>query len=197
MRPRLPHPRLDRLRAEDGVSLVEVLVAILLLTVGVVGLLGGFNSARSLTLLSERHTAMAHRAQLEIERLQATPYSELAMVKKPKHSTSEANPDYYVNTAETEYQYSTGEKEPLVISTTAGKIATEPTNRKCSKEIGACEWEDGTLSGNVYDFITWHTDKDCVIKCTESYKRLTVVVTLNVPSGSKEVIPLRVSTFLT
>lgn len=48
---------------------IEVLIASLVLTVGVLGLIGAFDSARKLSLLSERRTAMSHRAQLEIERL--------------------------------------------------------------------------------------------------------------------------------
>jgi hypothetical protein len=193
MRFHLSSPRLPSLKAEDGVSLIEVLVATLLLTIGVLGLLGGFNSSRSLTLLSERHTAMAHRAQLEVERLQAASYTELAMKSAPPHSTEAANPDYYVNSAGTEYAYGTGSKETqkLVLG---GVIepGSKLSGRKCSKEIGACEWEDGKLSGDVYDFVT------CGEVCTakENYKRLTVVVTLNVPSGSKAVTPLRVSTLI-
>jgi hypothetical protein len=27
--------------------------------------------------------------------------------------------------------------------------------------MGACEWADGPVSGNLYDFITWHTDSVC------------------------------------
>ena len=210
MRPRLPSQLPDRLRAEDGLGLVEVLVAILLLTIGVVGLLGGFNSARSLTLLSERHTTMAHRAQLEIERLQststnATTYSELAMTSAPSNSSETTSPDYYVNTAGTEYEYGAGstEKQKLVIATATtnkectsttketgcGVISpTSPPTRKCTAYVGNCEWTDGALSGDVYDFIT----SGGTSTTSENYKRLTVVVTLNVP----RVTPLRVSTLI-
>lgn len=189
--------------------MVEVLVAMVILTVGVLGLLGGFTSARKLTLLSERHTSMAHRAQLEIERLQATSYSELAMKPAPTHSTETTNPDYYVDYSSpvhcTEiggagcYAWNaanTSEEEPLVYSAT-GTISTTPGGRKCPEAIGACEWKDGILSGNVYDFVTWHYDAT-LKKCTktENYKRLTVVVTLNVPGRSEEVTPLRVSTLI-
>ena len=58
--------------------IVEVLVAVLVLSVGIIGLIGAFDSARKLTLLSERRTSMAHRAQLEIERLQTHPLQRTA-----------------------------------------------------------------------------------------------------------------------
>ncbi len=185
-----------RLQAEDGLTLIELLVTILVLTVGIVGLLSAFSSARKLTFLSERRTSAAHRAQLEIERLQTLTYAELAMHEAPSHSASTGSPDYYVKEGGGEYQY--GEKateaEPLV--SPGGAIYATPSGRKCSETVGACEWGEGNLTGYVYDFVTWHQDTNA--KCTkaESYKRLTVVVTVKVPSASREVAPTRVSTLV-
>jgi Tfp pilus assembly protein PilV len=211
--------RSPRLRAEDGFSLAEVMMAALVLTLGILALVGAFDSARKLTLLSERRTSMAHRAQLEIERLQTYPYSQLAMITAPTHSSETNNPDYYINynspvkcTTANCYAWnaeSTGEEEALVTlkvskecastaeKTECGWVAASPTGRECSKKVGACEWTDGPLSGNVYDFVTWHSDKNCGAKCPteQNYKRLTVVVTVKVPSGH-ESTPLRVSTLV-
>jgi Tfp pilus assembly protein PilV len=180
---------------------VEVLIAALVLTVGIVGLIGAFDSARKLTLLSERRTAMAHRAQLEIERLQTISYSELAMNSAPTHSAETANPDYYVKEGGThEYQFGAGgtEVETLAIAEGTGKVSATPSGRSCAEKVGACEWKDGLLSGNVYDFVTWHTDTHCGAECpaSENYKRLTVAVTVKVPAGNHEPTPVRVSTLL-
>jgi Tfp pilus assembly protein PilV len=177
---------------------VEVLIAALVLTVGIVGLIGAFDSSRKLTLLSERRTAMAHRAQLEIERLQVVPYSELAMNSAPTHSAETTNPDYYVKEGGAEYQYGTVGTEVEKLATTGGAIWPTPTGRECSQKVGACEWKDGLISGNVYDFVTWHTDKSCGAKCpaSENYKRLTVAVTIKVPAGNHEPTPIRVSTLI-
>jgi len=199
MRDPLSPPRRSRLHAEDGLTLIELLVTILVLTVGILGLLGAFTSARKLTFLSERRTSAAHRAQLEIERLQTLSYGELAMSLTPTHSTETTNPDYYVKEgSEPEYQYGTSsaETEKLVTEPTNGKIAKEPAGRKCSEKVGACEWGEGNLTGNVYDFVTWHQDTNVKCTKTESYKRLTVVVTVKVPSGSHAVAPTRVSTLV-
>lgn len=90
-----------RLRDERGISLIEVMIAVLVLTVGVLAMLTSFNGAQKLTLTSERRTSLVHRAQEELERLQADPYDELAMSSTPAHSTEAENPDYYVNYATT------------------------------------------------------------------------------------------------
>jgi prepilin-type N-terminal cleavage/methylation domain-containing protein len=195
MRPRPSLHRPLRLPAEDGFTLIELLAAVLVLTVGLLGLIGAFDSARKLNLLSERRTSMAHRAQLEIERLQAIPYTELTMKEKPSHSAESTNPDFYVKEGGTEYQYGEKETEAEKLVTESGKIAKEPAGRKCSTEPGACEWEDGPVKGYVYDFVTWHADQACTKK-TENYKRLTVAVTAKVPSGNHQPAVVRVSTLI-
>jgi hypothetical protein len=198
-----------RLHAEDGLTLIELLVTILVLTVGIVGLLGAFTSARKLTFLSERRTSAAHRAQLEIERMQTLSYGELLMSLTPTHSAEVTNPDYYVKAGSpSEYQYGAGstESEALaianhgectsIVTTECGVVASSPAGRACTAKPGACEWGAGTLKGSVYDFVTWHHDANAKCTKTENYKRLTVVVTVTVPSGSRAVAPSRVSTLL-
>lgn len=221
MKPSRNAARTTLLCDQSGFALIEVLIAAVVLAVGILGLVGAFDSARRLTLLSERRTAMAHRAQLEIERLQTYPYAQLAMASAPSHSSETTNPDYYVNystpakcTSENDGCYawnaqSTGEEETLVyakngecsagVTTECGVAAASPTGRRCSESIGACEWSDGLVEGRVYDFVTWHTDTNCTecAKKEKASKRLTVVVTGKVPNSNHEPAPVRVSTLVT
>jgi prepilin-type N-terminal cleavage/methylation domain-containing protein len=207
-----------RLRTPDGFTMIEVLIAMFVLAIGILALAGSFDSARRLTLVSERRTAMAHRAQLEIERLQTYPFSGLAMIARPAHSSEKSNPDFYVSTSgscsasEPCYAWNaekTSEEEKLVIAgkevdcavkaeSGCGLAATSPAGRSCKTQLGACEWEDGLMKGKVYVFVTYHTDKACSeCKATaNAYKRLTVVVTASVPKGNHETTALRVSTLL-
>jgi Tfp pilus assembly protein PilV len=216
---RVVSDRPPSLSTQDGFTIVEVLMAALVLAAGIIGMIGAFDSGRRLTLLSERRTVMAHRAQLEIERLQTNPYGQLAMIKAPTHSAEKGNPDYYVNynsvlKCSTANCFAwdaekTGEEESLVLapkevecaSTSekeCGVASASPTGRKCSEKVAACEWSDGLIEGKVYDFVTWHSDGKCGEKCPakENYKRLTVIVTAKVPTGSREPAAVRVSTFV-
>ncbi len=207
------------MRGEQGLTLVEVLIASLVLTVGIVALIGAFANGRKLTLLSERRTVMAHRAQLELERLQTYPYRELAMIASPSHSSETSNPDYYVTAGSpATYQYGEGktESESVVVAAKAGteeekackstseaEIKSEcgivwaaPTGKSCATYVGACEWSSGAVSGKIYDFVTAHEDVGCTKCVSKTYERLTVVVTVKVPSGTREPAPVRISTLI-
>jgi Tfp pilus assembly protein PilV len=189
----------SRLGGEEGFGLVEVLVATVVLTVGMLGLIGAFDGARKLTLLSERRTSIAHRAQQEIERLLAVPYAELAMTPAPSHSSETSNPDYYVNGTKYQYDPANAATEELVVATSTPPLCESTPQVGCGVVSGSrTAWSDGRLGGYVYDFVTWHKDGHCGALCPEkeNYKRITVVATVTVPGATHPVTPVRVSAFI-
>lgn len=185
------------LRSEAGLTLIEVMIATLILVVGILALLYDFDSSRKLTLVAERRTTAAHRAQQELERLQSLSYSQLAMTSAPTKSTNPVSPDYYVNynspvTCTSAgagcFAYSSTEptkEEPLVVSS-EGAISPSAT-----------AWSAGDLSGYLYEFVTWHEDKTCGAVCEKeggkNYKRLTVVLVVTTPKLGHEMAPIKVS----
>lgn len=216
---------MDGLRSQQGFTLVEVVMAAAVLTVGILGLIATFDGARKLTLVAERRAAAAHRAQWEMEKLQAEPYEELAMFSAPAHSSEAINPDYYVNynspvkcTSEGGGCYAansekTEEEETIVFASTkcsvsvtssCGIVGGSPEGKSCATNaIGSCEWKDGNTSGYVYDFVTWHSDKVCSkeengkkICSTKSDKHVTVVSTVIMPSGSHYHPSIRISSIV-
>jgi Tfp pilus assembly protein PilV len=180
--------------AQDGLTLIEVIIAAFVLAVGILGFMYNFDGSRKLTLASERQTSAAHRAQQEAERLQAVPYSELAMSSAPTHvaetCSSTSNPDACVSTG-AEYQYDTSklEKKEALVVATGGAVSPTPI-----------AWSGEHTSGFIYEFVSWESDKTCGTKCEEengkNYKRVTVVVTVTVPSGTHAVSPIRISTLI-
>src|SRR3954453_13455479 len=145
---------LDRLRCQRGLTLIEAMIAALIVVVGIIGLVGSFDASRKLTLISERRTSMAHRAQQELERLQAVPYSQLAMYETPAHSSEPENPDFYVASgAPPNYQYGENSSESEVVVLAAGGKCGSPAVEGCGS-ISALPtaWASGSLSGRIYDF---------------------------------------------
>lgn len=158
------------IRRQQGFTMIELLVAIAIIATGVMAVFGTLVSAQKLTLVAERQTSIAHRAQRELERLQSLPYSQLAMTSAPSHSSDASNPDYYV-TAGGAFQYDRNDTSRTEAFATDPAGAVSPAGQP---------WTDGRLSGYVYDFVTSTTDTKCGPGCPASndYKRITVVVTL-------------------
>ncbi len=195
-------------RSQGGFTLVEVIVASFVLVVGVLSVLAGYSDSRKLTLVAERRATMSHLAQREVERLQALTFAELAMKTLPTHSTETTNPDYYYDRSGyscseekgegcLDWTREAGKEEERLVSATGGVVEGSPAKSCEETPVGSCKWTNGKLSGSIYDFVTWRTDKICAentkLCSSESYKRVTVAVTLNVPAGSHAPTPVWIS----
>ncbi|MHB8691115.1 MAG: type IV pilus modification PilV family protein [Solirubrobacteraceae bacterium] len=163
---------LNRLsREQSGFMLIETIASILVLTIGVLGMMMGFDTSRRLSLVSERHSAMALVAQREIERIQGMGYVNIALTSSPATSTDSTNPDYYVvagSPPSYEYSQTNGVSETVVVDATNGQVTPVQS------------WSQGNLSGSIYDFVSYVSDSRCSPGCTgtQNYKRITVAVTM-------------------
>jgi prepilin-type N-terminal cleavage/methylation domain-containing protein len=157
-----------RVSAEHGFTIIEMLVALVILVVGILGSYIAFASAQKISLVSERHAAMTQMAQKEIERIEGTDYTAVALTTAPSASTDPTNPDYYVVGGSYEWNRTATSTEPLDIDSTNGTISP------------VTSWSEGGFGGNIYDFITWTQDSQCAPSCpsSEDYKRITVAVTM-------------------
>jgi type IV pilus assembly protein PilV len=74
------HHASRRRRAEDGVTLIELLVALLVLGVVMTGLVAVTISTLRVTVVNDTRTVASNLAQAELERVRALPFAELADV---------------------------------------------------------------------------------------------------------------------
>jgi hypothetical protein len=151
--------------------MIEIVIAIAVLSIGILSMFMALDVSRRLSLVSERHATMTHIAQKEVERLEGIKYSQLAVTSAPSSSTDPTNPDYYVAAGSPptlRWDRAGSSSEPLDVDAGAGTVAPQQS------------WSEGLLSGTVYDFVTWTTDPKCSPGCPSSsnYKRLTVAVTM-------------------
>jgi hypothetical protein len=191
-----------RAKAEDGFTMVEVLVAAVILIVGVLAALTAMDASRRLTLVAERQTSMAHRAQLELERVKSLPYSQIGLTgTSPSWSTTTGDYTYVNNPAGScpgtplggapSYQPDHGPggsaaTEAMVITGCSYTLGGTSTPYLSGAIVPVSAWSDGRFSGNVYDFVTWTSDPTCsqtstsgsICSTSNDYKRVTVVVTL-------------------
>ena len=172
---------LGRLARNDGFTMVELMAAIVVLAVGILGAFTAFDASQRLSLVSERHGTMAQIAQQEIERIEGTAYGKIGLNDglgdgtPITHSTDAANPDYYVTNGSPpvlQYDRTGSATETLDVDTTNGTIVPMRSWTEVT--------QGGTLKGWIYDFITWSTDSQCSPGCpaSQDYKRITVAVTM-------------------
>jgi prepilin-type N-terminal cleavage/methylation domain-containing protein len=169
---------LRRAAATDGMTLVELLVAILILAIGILATFTVFDSSKRTTHVSELLESQNQVAQRELERVESLPYEEISLTAVPPTSTDAKNPGYYVGSASCPtftWNQSPGatQSDPLVINsctTPAGVGVVSPTD--------STDYQGYT----VYDFITWVTDTSGICgsvggcPVANNYKRVTIEV---------------------
>ena len=174
-----------RLSAEDGFTLVELIVAAMILAVGVFALAGTLDSSRHETSAAEAQAAAALVGQRELERLSAQPYATIALAASPGTAGVQTDPRYWVpascpaGVASPCYQWdesgtaTASNTEPLAIDAANADATANPQTWTTPAPNGG-----DRLSGTLYRFVTWAKDAACGGTCGPGYKRVTVAVTV-------------------
>ena len=129
-------------RAEQGFTLIEVLIAMALMAVGISATLGVFGSSGRATVISQQIDIATQQAQAEVDRLSQVDYSKLGLTSTPSTSTNPLNPNYRVSG--TTLSIKTGLTESFVLSSDSGQSAASvnPTPTTFAAGTG-----DGTVTG--------------------------------------------------
>jgi prepilin-type N-terminal cleavage/methylation domain-containing protein len=153
---------MNRLRGEDGFTLIELLAALSILAVGILGVVATLDKTRDVVTTSEVRGTAVHRAERELERLRALPYDQLALASLPTASASQADPAFYVQGSQ--YQWDPADATRVAPLITGGALAPRTT------------WTDGRMSGTLQVYVTNFVD---TIPGTAQAKRVIVGVTVN------------------
>jgi type IV pilus assembly protein PilV len=177
----------DRVKREEGFTLVELLIAVIVLVVGIFAVIMAFDATRRLASNNEAQTVRAQIAEKDLQQIISLGYDAIGLSSTPVHSTNPNLPTYYVNGSTFQWDLAnTSRTETLCTAATGctGSIATGPT-----------AWSSGGASGQIYRFVTWVNDT-CTGACssTTDFKRVTVMVTQNNQDGPDK--PLLVSTLV-
>lgn len=162
--------------AENGLTVVEVVVAGLILTVGALGVLGIVDASTRNTYRAEQSQVVANVLQGELERIQRLPYQEVALTEVPPHESGANNPNSRLANGSFFYtgRNGTGLK-PLVYNGSA--------NGKDTIEDGEVEPEGtfqvGDVSGRVYRYVVWDTCPSALCQDKRHLKRVIVAVKLD------------------
>ena len=174
-----------QVRGDDGVSLVEVCVAALVMAVAVTGVLGAMGSGISLVGHSRQRSTGVALAQERLERILGYPYADVAVSNSPAPTHTADGPDSKLSSDGLRLDVGNGQFEPLFLKTSGVVTHVDPAYTP-----------PGTNTEfSVYQYVTWVDDPN-VNPSTTDYKRITVSVVWNYPVNSGPEHTVTQSTFM-
>jgi prepilin-type N-terminal cleavage/methylation domain-containing protein len=181
--------------AERGFTLVEVLAAVALISIGVAATLKIFGAVGHSVLRSERTDVAVQQAQAEIDRLRTLPYGELAMSATPSSSSDPYDPGSRVEGGGTTLRVRPDLTEPFVMTPGDGDAAmVDATPKDFAVGLGG-----STITGHLYRYVTWRDENCPFALCpgTHDTKRVTVAVSFDPdPSSNVRRRPIWFSTIV-
>lgn len=171
--------------SEAGLTMVEVVIAAMVIALGASATFGVLTSATKNTQRAKATQVALNRAQLELETLRSLESDELAMTAAPGQVSNPLNPNYrvlsgaFALTREPPSEYAT-----MVVNggslygggfVQGGVVAPGPTS-----------FSSGDVTGKVYRYVVWRNDAGCpaaVCPGTQDYKEIVVAVKLDKPGN--------------
>jgi prepilin-type N-terminal cleavage/methylation domain-containing protein len=177
-------------RDDAAFTLIEVLIAVTVMSVGVGSTMKVFGSAGRTTLSAQAQHVAVQQGQAELERMASLPYNQLALTGAPESSSDPLHPGAKV--AGASFTVRAGLTEPLVLSAEGGQTPQVAPGA----ETFAVGSGGATITGKVYRYVTWR-DENCppsLCDGAQDTKRLTVAVTVDAPYRPSNRPPLWMST---
>ncbi len=202
------------MRAEQGMTLIEVLVAIVVLAVGLFAVLSSLAGAQRGTTDAERSSVLAQIGEQALQSIEALPYANISETGYPtKTSTTDStDPTYYLSSCGvggcTVYQWdpSTPATAETIDMTAGGLVSPTPSVGVVASPSGAgCTSSSPTtncrITYEIYRFVTdVPSSREPVcsqtgVTCSPTvYRRVTIAVKNT--SGGPPNNPVYLSTFV-
>jgi hypothetical protein len=168
------------LRSEDGLTVVEVLVAAVIMIVGGLAVLQLVDAAARNNYRAEQSQVVSNRLQEEMEKIKQLPYGQIALTGLPADTSDLTDPRWRTIGASYGVTQEGSQPEPLVYNGSAvygggtvsgGRIDPTPI-----------QFASGDVHGTIYRFIVWENDPTCPdLQCPgqQDLKRAIVAVRLD------------------
>lgn len=171
--------------ADDGFTIVEVMVAALVLVVGALTTFGLLSAATKNTQRAKATQVALNRAQQEIETLRSLGNDKLALTATPAQSGSSLNPNHRVsNGTFALVRNPPSDYSNMVVN--GGSLYGGGFVAGGTVDPGPTAFTSGDVSGEIYRYVVWRDDANCpAATCpgTQDYKEIVVAVKLDTPGN--------------
>jgi type II secretory pathway pseudopilin PulG len=177
--------RMRALAGERGMTVVEVVVAALIVVLGSLAVFSLVATSARNTFRAEQSQVVSDRLQQEMERIKQLPYEQVALTAVPADTSDISDPRWRLTGTNFAIASNGSQPEPVVYNgsalyggghVSAGAIDPGPTT-----------FSSGDVNGRIYRFVVWENDESCSPSdCpgTQDLKRVIVAVRLdNTPVG--------------
>jgi hypothetical protein len=151
-------------RGEDGLTVVEVVVAGMILVVGSLGVLGMVDVATRNAFRAEQSQLVNNVLQRELEEIRELPYEDVGLTALPAHESGENNPNSRVS--------GTG------FYTTRNGTGLKPMVSGGSLAAGPETFQVDDVKGSIYRYVVWDACPGSTCSEDDFLKRVIVVVKL-------------------
>lgn len=170
-------------RREEGLTLIEVLVASIVLALAAMATFGVLAAATRNAQRAQATQVALDKAQEEIEKLHTLSYDELALDRSPQHVTSQLNPNYRVEGPNFALKRSPiGQYSEMAVDLDLGVVVPGPI-----------PFKEGNVSGKLYRYVVWRNDTQCpedekdltqdFCPGKHDYKQIVVAAKLDIPGS--------------
>jgi hypothetical protein len=184
-KPRKARTPLGRLKREDGLTVVEVMVAAMIMIVGGLAVLQLVDAAARNNFRGEQSQVASNRLQEEMEKIKQLPYGQIALTGLPADTSDLTDPRWRTTGTSFATTEEGGSPQPLVYnggalygggSVSGGVVDPTPT-----------PFQSGDVSGNIYRFVVWEDDETCApSQCPgqQDLKRVIVAIRMNTSTAA-------------
>jgi prepilin-type N-terminal cleavage/methylation domain-containing protein len=169
--------------SEAGFTIVEVLVAILILSIGAMTTFTLLSSATRNAQRAKASQVALEYAEQELEFLRSMEDEELALTSAPDSSTNPNSPNHRVNNGTFALsRQPVGDYRNLVVN--GGSLYGGGHVKGGTVKSGPTNFASGDVTGKIYRYIVWHNDEKCSeASCPgkQDYKQIAVAVRLDTP----------------
>lgn len=193
MSPRASHRRLPE---EGGFTIVEVLVAALILTLTALAIATLMNSATHNTFRSEQDQVVVNRLQDEMERIRQLPFNQVALTAKPTSSDQASDPGARVSADRTHFDLNRNGTNTKLLAYAGGltpdgkPMGCGGTGQPvCGVNPGPEPFQSGDVTGKIYRYIAYPGVPANCPGCSADYlKRIIVIIRVDTtPAGGTHV----------
>ncbi len=181
------------LRSEEGFTLIEVVIAALVLSLAALATFGVLAAATRNAQRAQATQVALDKAQAELEKLHTLSYEQLALTTTPSRVSSPLSPNSRVLNGDFDLKRGPATEWATMVAN-GGEVYGENDEKIAGGVVvpGPISFEEGNVKGELYRYILWRDDPSCpesedgsqdFCPGDQDYKQIVVAAKFNASTG--------------